>query len=511
MTLDPGRPGHRLPRGGPPGRRAPDGKLPVLVSQNFYRHGDRFREENGEKFDKFVTGEFVVHTVYGCQVVVTNPTSSRQRLTRAGATAGRRDPGRRRPVTRRPSPVDLEPYRTQTIDYLFYFPRPGKFTHFPAHVAKNEQLVAAAPAGRRSTWSTKPTQARHRRRGTTSRRTAPTTRCSAFLNRENVRGAEPGEDRLPHEGPRRSSRRSIALLQERHVYHPTLWSYGLCTTTSRRSRRVPAARRRSSWPSAAGRSTAPLLTVDPVARHQYEHLEYKPLVNARAHSPGQAAADRQRPRSTSSTTASSRLLTYRTQLDDDGPAGGRCTTCCCRTASRRRSTAFARVNPEQGGDADAVRLLRRVPGPVRRTSRRRRGRSRRSTPTIRWTAGGTRSRRSCTRSTRPRARARRSPTPSDRGQQQGKLAATEPGFEFTLDAQGDADLTWQNLEAVHGELLPDGRGAAVQPQPVRAAVRRPVRVDPAERDREGEAAGGPGQAGDPAAGRACAGGTCWWR
>src|SRR5262249_27059561 len=25
---------------------------PILVSQNFYRHGDRFREENGEKYDK---------------------------------------------------------------------------------------------------------------------------------------------------------------------------------------------------------------------------------------------------------------------------------------------------------------------------------------------------------------------------------------------------------------------------------------------------------------------------
>jgi hypothetical protein len=32
---------------------------------------------------------------------------------------------------------------------------------------------------------------------------------------------------------------------------------------------------------------SPLLTVDPVVRHQYEHLEYKPLVNARAHSLGQ--------------------------------------------------------------------------------------------------------------------------------------------------------------------------------------------------------------------------------
>src|SRR6266851_3439798 len=31
---------------------------------------------------------------------------------------------------------------------------------------------------------------------------------------------------------------------------------------------------------------SPLLTIDPVARTQYEHLEYKPLVNARAHSLG---------------------------------------------------------------------------------------------------------------------------------------------------------------------------------------------------------------------------------
>src|SRR5262249_27983619 len=40
-----------------------DNKTPVLVSQSFYRHGDRFREVDGEKLDKFVTGEFLVQTV----------------------------------------------------------------------------------------------------------------------------------------------------------------------------------------------------------------------------------------------------------------------------------------------------------------------------------------------------------------------------------------------------------------------------------------------------------------
>lgn len=57
-----------------------DGRVKLLVSQNFYRQGDRSIEQAGEKTDKFVTGEFLSGVVYGCQVVVTNPSSSRQKL-----------------------------------------------------------------------------------------------------------------------------------------------------------------------------------------------------------------------------------------------------------------------------------------------------------------------------------------------------------------------------------------------------------------------------------------------
>src|SRR5260370_25030022 len=56
------------------------GKVQILVSQNFYRQGDRYRDENGERLDKFVTGEFVMQTLYGCQAAVTNPTTSKHRL-----------------------------------------------------------------------------------------------------------------------------------------------------------------------------------------------------------------------------------------------------------------------------------------------------------------------------------------------------------------------------------------------------------------------------------------------
>ena len=122
----------------------PDGKVPVLVGQNFYKPTDRFRDENGERLDKYVKGEFVINTVYGCQVVVTNPTSTRQRLSVLVQLPTGSIPVANAQFTKTVH-VDLEPYRTQTVDYHFYFPRAGKFQHFPAHVAKSEKVVAVAP------------------------------------------------------------------------------------------------------------------------------------------------------------------------------------------------------------------------------------------------------------------------------------------------------------------------------------------------------------------------------
>src|SRR5205814_10149864 len=85
----------------------------------------------------------VVHAAYGCRVVVTSPTSTRQRLSVLVQAPLGASPLSGAPFTRTVQ-VDLEPYRTQTVDYQFYFPGPGKFPHFPAHVAKAERVVAAA-------------------------------------------------------------------------------------------------------------------------------------------------------------------------------------------------------------------------------------------------------------------------------------------------------------------------------------------------------------------------------
>lgn len=122
---------------------APGDTVPVLVGQNFYRHAERYRMDGSEKVDKFVTGEFLTQTVYGGQVVVSNPTSSRQRLSvLLQMPVGSIPIGDGRAT--RSILLNLEPYRTQAVNYLFYFPRSGKFAQFPAHVSQADQVIAAA-------------------------------------------------------------------------------------------------------------------------------------------------------------------------------------------------------------------------------------------------------------------------------------------------------------------------------------------------------------------------------
>ncbi len=109
---------------------APDGKTKVLVSQNFFRHGDRHRIENGEQVDKFVSEEFLVHVVYGCQVVVTNPTSTRQKLNMLTQIPRGSLPVLNSQATKT-THLTLEPYHTQTFEFYFYFPYAGKFPQYP--------------------------------------------------------------------------------------------------------------------------------------------------------------------------------------------------------------------------------------------------------------------------------------------------------------------------------------------------------------------------------------------
>ena len=258
-------------------------RVPILVSQNFLRDNDRFRHEGQEQFDKYVADEFLVHTVYVCQIVLTNPTSSPHKLDLLlqipmGAMPAKNG------FYSRSVPVTLGAYATQQFEYAFYFAVPGTYEHFPVHVSKNERMIAAAPPVRlkgvdrltrvdQTSWEY---LSQHGDGKTVLR----------FLEESNI-------DRLNLE--KMAWRMSdgaffdaaLSLLARRHVYHNTLWSYAVHHKDFGRSRDFLL--HQEHWLRQCGlRLDGTKTPIDPVEHRWYEHLEYAPLVNARAHRLGAA-------------------------------------------------------------------------------------------------------------------------------------------------------------------------------------------------------------------------------
>ncbi len=257
-----------------------DQEVPILVSQNYFREDDRYRYEGGESFDKYVRDEFLLHTVYLCQVVLTNPTSSRQKLDLLLQ------------IPRGSVPVDsgfytrsrhlrLESYATEDIEYSFYFPRVGTFDHFPVHVTRNEALIASAPPARLNVVS-EPSEVDEGSWSWISQR-GTGDQVLAFLRDENL-GRHDLERIAWRMRDEAMFRKVLAQLRSRHVYDHTLWSYSLA------HRDLPAARQyllHSGLLRQCGYYLeSPLLDIDATVLQRYEHLEYAPLVNARAHALG---------------------------------------------------------------------------------------------------------------------------------------------------------------------------------------------------------------------------------
>ncbi|MEE8451994.1 MAG: hypothetical protein V3R99_08775 [Thermoguttaceae bacterium] len=287
----------------------------ILVSQNFFRHGDRYRHVDNEKIDKFITDEFLTHTVYGCQIVVTNPTSSRQKLgvllqVPVGAI----------PVSggkfTRTLHIDLQPYNTQTAEYYFYFPAAGEYAHYPVHVAKNEQLIANAEPFVLNVVEEPSTMDRESWDYVSQHGTS--AQVLAYLGKHNLHRTDLQKIAF-RMADKKFFQTVTGLLATRHVYHHTLWSYGIKHNV------VPAVREYLQHADGfTGRCgdflESPLLSIDPVARKAYQHMEYSPLVNARAHQLGRR---RQivNERFLQQYHRLLKILSYRAALDDDDLMG----------------------------------------------------------------------------------------------------------------------------------------------------------------------------------------------
>ncbi len=254
-----------------------EGGLPLLVSQAFFRVGDRYQFVGKERRDKFVKGEFLVGVPYGCRVVLTNPSSTPRKLEVLIQIPQGAIPLQRGSATKG-YPQNIGAYGTSTIEFYFYFPTPGTFTLYPVQAARDGKIVAYAESVRMKA-------VRKLTRVDTSSWEHVSQAGSDEQVMDFIAAANLGRVELERIAWRMKNRaffeRVIAVLRNRHAFDKVLWSYGLFHQDARTTReflcRHGFVKRCGAW------IDSPLLTVDPVERKTYEHIEYSPLFNGRAH------------------------------------------------------------------------------------------------------------------------------------------------------------------------------------------------------------------------------------
>ncbi|MBE2287260.1 MAG: hypothetical protein IAE77_27650 [Prosthecobacter sp.] len=254
------------------GDKSAQGQL--LVSQSFFRQGDRYRMEGNEKFEKYVTDEFLTGVTYGANVVVTNPTSSRVK-----AAVLLQIPQGALPILGSKATdskqVRLEPYTTQTFEYHFYFPAVSakagvKFAHFPVNVggaaAKPMEfnVVAKLTQVDKASWdyvSQNSTEAE----------------VFAFLEQNNLEALD--LERVAWRCKQGDFyQKLVGFMNQHHVGNDAVFSYAFLHNDA-----AMLGQLLKDDDGYGPYFASKLLTIEPIELRSYEHLEYSPLVNQRAH------------------------------------------------------------------------------------------------------------------------------------------------------------------------------------------------------------------------------------
>ena len=251
----------------------PEQVAPILVSQLYFNPA----ESNAEAAILRDT-EVVIGTPYGCRVVLSNPTSKKRTVhvllqIPQGAMPLK---GTRATESRH---VSIDPYATVAVEYFFYFPATGSFSHYPAHIAESDRLVAFAPPV--TLEAVRQRSRLDRRSWADVARFGTDDEVFQLLESRSLYKVDLGlvAHRLKN---RAFYDRLIRLLEQRNVYSDIVWSYSIFHQDVPRIRIYLA--HADAFVAACGLALkSPLLVIDPIRRKRYEHIEFRPLIHPRAH------------------------------------------------------------------------------------------------------------------------------------------------------------------------------------------------------------------------------------
>lgn len=257
---------------------------PLLVVQNVFDKFDRFEPStDNTRIEKLLTqkDEFYNTRAYGLQVIVSNPNSRPRKLRLlAQIPEGAIPLGTTRALFSQP--IELDAFDIRRVELFFYFPNPGKFTVLPAAVSEAGAVVARAGSFvcdvralpsevRLSTWQ------EVARNGTIDQ-------VLAFLETQNLHDKSIDFNVVRFRLADRAFYEKLSeFLESRLVFNRAVADFAFRHNDLPRVAAYLERFRADFLKSLGPRFTSPLVSYDAETARDFEHKEYWPLVNARAH------------------------------------------------------------------------------------------------------------------------------------------------------------------------------------------------------------------------------------
>ncbi|WP_372369441.1 hypothetical protein [Candidatus Uabimicrobium sp. HlEnr_7] len=254
----------------------------ILTRQRFFARDDRYTYINNERTEKFVENEFLIGSVYGCQIIITNPTSAKRKV-----NALMQIPQGAIPVSdgfeTDSRYVELKAYGTKAIEYYFYFPFTGNYHLYPVHISENEKIVAhekpflfkvVKQLSKQDTSSWKYIS----QHGTEDQ-------VINYLRTQNLQRIDLDLIAFRMKELNFFSR-ALPILQKRQVFNDTLWSYTLFHNNNPKD--IADYLATTEYSEYCGMYiNASILNINSVEQQEYQHREYWPLINMRINQLGQ--------------------------------------------------------------------------------------------------------------------------------------------------------------------------------------------------------------------------------
>jgi hypothetical protein len=250
---------------------------PLLLRQSFCPFGAPYRDVDGRQVENPISGDFQPGVAYSAMLIVTNPTGIERELDVLAQIPAGAIPLAGQTATLATT-RKVEPYGVLTLDLAFYFPAAGEFPVYPMHVTQDGLILAHS--GQRTLHVTAQPAPEDRASWPVLARDGSNEEVLQRLRTENLKREDLCEI-LWRLSDREYFLKVAQVLRERLLFSPDVCAYGFhhndpetIRTYLENSDSVTAL---GAW------LDSPLLSVRPRIHHDWQTLEFDPLINPRAH------------------------------------------------------------------------------------------------------------------------------------------------------------------------------------------------------------------------------------